>query len=331
MEIIKNYLDSMFSTLPDIPEVRKAREELYQMMEDKYHELKSEGRSENEAVGIVITEFGNLDELKEELGISYTNIEESNPKAAQERYVSISQAKEYLGMMEKYSIFIAVATMLCIISPVAMIFLGGLSEITAFGENAAGFGGITILFGSIIVAVAIFIYAGNQLEDYEYLKKEIFRLDKSTEIYLQEEKKKKKSTFTIRIIIGVVLCIFSVLPLLWSAFLLNENDFACIVSVCILLIIVGIAVAILIHAGMQQESYKVLLQEGDYKKSNKDKGLETIATVYWCIVTAIYLGWSFWTFQWNITWIIWPIAGVLYGAIAAIYNAVWKNNEFTKM
>ena len=39
------------------------------MMEDKYTELKNEGKSENEAVGTVIAEFGNLDELAEDLGI----------------------------------------------------------------------------------------------------------------------------------------------------------------------------------------------------------------------------------------------------------------------
>ena len=40
------------------------------MMEDKYNELISEGKSENEAVGTVISEFGNLDELAETLGLN---------------------------------------------------------------------------------------------------------------------------------------------------------------------------------------------------------------------------------------------------------------------
>ena len=40
-----------------------AKQELWGMMEDKYNELISEGLSENEAVGTVISEFGNLDEL----------------------------------------------------------------------------------------------------------------------------------------------------------------------------------------------------------------------------------------------------------------------------
>lgn len=69
METIKNYLENMFSHLPNTPEVQKAKYELYQMMEDKYNELISEGRSNNEAIGIVISEFGNLDELADSLGI----------------------------------------------------------------------------------------------------------------------------------------------------------------------------------------------------------------------------------------------------------------------
>ena len=69
METLKNYLENMFLNLPNTPEVRKAKTELLQMMEDKYTELKNEGKAENEAIGIVISEFGNLDELAEDLGI----------------------------------------------------------------------------------------------------------------------------------------------------------------------------------------------------------------------------------------------------------------------
>ena len=69
MEIIESYLDSMLGKLPDTPELRKARNELLQMMEDKFGELIEEGKSENEAAGTVIAEFGNLEELAESLGL----------------------------------------------------------------------------------------------------------------------------------------------------------------------------------------------------------------------------------------------------------------------
>ena len=70
METIRNYLENMFRSLPNTAEVRRAKDELGQMMEDKYTELIEEGMTENAAIGTVISEFGNLDELSETLGIS---------------------------------------------------------------------------------------------------------------------------------------------------------------------------------------------------------------------------------------------------------------------
>ena len=70
METIKSYLETMFANMPNTPEVIRAKTELLGMMEDKYNELIQEGKSENEAVGTVISEFGNLDELADTLGIN---------------------------------------------------------------------------------------------------------------------------------------------------------------------------------------------------------------------------------------------------------------------
>ena len=39
METIRNYLENMFLNLPNTPEVYIAKNELWQMMEDKYTDL----------------------------------------------------------------------------------------------------------------------------------------------------------------------------------------------------------------------------------------------------------------------------------------------------
>ncbi|MFB9276189.1 permease prefix domain 1-containing protein [Cohnella cellulosilytica] len=59
----------MFAGLPRNPELMRLKQELLTGMEEKYLELKREGKSENEAIGIVISEFGNIEELTAELGI----------------------------------------------------------------------------------------------------------------------------------------------------------------------------------------------------------------------------------------------------------------------
>ena len=42
MDAIKSYLENMFLHLPKSPEVMRAKEELLQMMEDKYNQLRGE-------------------------------------------------------------------------------------------------------------------------------------------------------------------------------------------------------------------------------------------------------------------------------------------------
>ena len=69
MNTLKSYLESMFAKMPNTREVLRAKDELWQMMEDKYMELIAEGKNENEAVGTVISEFGNLEELSGVLGL----------------------------------------------------------------------------------------------------------------------------------------------------------------------------------------------------------------------------------------------------------------------
>ena len=46
------------------------------------------------------------------------------------------------------------------------------------------------------------------------------------------------------------------------------------------------------------------------------------STVYWLVTTAIFLAWGFRTDGWGDAWIVWPIGGVLYGALAALLGAI---------
>ncbi len=85
METIRIYIDNMFMALPKTEQVLKAKTDLLEMMEDKYTALKAEGKSENEAVGHVISEFGNIDELTSELGIETEQAEKPAPQKEPKR------------------------------------------------------------------------------------------------------------------------------------------------------------------------------------------------------------------------------------------------------
>ena len=96
METIKIYLENMFMNLPNTPEVYKAKQELLQMMEDKYTELIRSGKTENEAVGEVIQNFGNLDDLADDLGIKEI-LYATKYSEVQRRKISFEEITDFLG------------------------------------------------------------------------------------------------------------------------------------------------------------------------------------------------------------------------------------------
>ena len=63
MDTIDTFLDAMFAPYPTTPRLVDAKRELRAMMEDAYVDAVGAGRSHNEAVGQVISDFGNLEEL----------------------------------------------------------------------------------------------------------------------------------------------------------------------------------------------------------------------------------------------------------------------------
>ena len=113
METIKNYLESMFAALPNTPEVLKAKYELGQMMEDKYTELIEAGKAENEAVGIVISEFGNLDEVADALGIE-TILQQQEPDNMP--LLGIEEAREYIADAGRTGFLIGLGVLLILLT-----------------------------------------------------------------------------------------------------------------------------------------------------------------------------------------------------------------------
>lgn len=320
MDTIKNYLENIFQGFPDTPEVHRAKDDLFTMMEDKYYELKNDGKTENEAIGIVISEFGNIDELTEELGL---NSHQTEPAMKQEgRLLSLNEINDYMNTSRKTSVMIGIGVMLCIFSVIPLLLFDVLPIVGELSDVI----GFIFLFVMIAIAVAIFILSGMISQKYESLKKEFLQLDPSTEMHLKSEKDLYQRPFTIQIIIGVCLCILSVIPVIVIGSLSDENALLDNCSVITLLVFVGIAVYLFITAGMKMDCYKVLLQEDEYKKEIKEikqnELTALIASIYWPIITCIYLGYSFITGNWGMSWIIWPITGILFGAIACICNAV---------
>lgn len=327
MEIILNYLDSMFAQLPDTEEVRKAKGEMASTMEDKYTELKAEGKSENEAIGIVISEFGNMEELIRELGIrerdaSSNAMQETKPSPAVK--INLNQGREYIEDMKGYARKIGIGVVLCICSPILLINSGVRTD--AATPTAIG---LVVLFVMVAAAVVLFIVNGISMSKYEYLQHEVFELEPGAKSVFGKLQGEARPVFGRKMAIGVSCIIIGVIPAIVAGIIFDESQAAKIgAAVSLLLLFVAAGVYILITAGMPYGCYDVLLQKGDYSvERKKNKLIDKVATIYWPVIVAVYLAYSFLTEDWGRSWIIWPVAGVLFGAIAGICSISSKNDN----
>ena len=237
--------------------------------------------------------------------------------------VSMEEANQYLDMKSKGSRVVANATSLCILSLVPLIVLGTMTE----DHTLVGFSLVLLL---VLVAIAVYQFVNYGIRDasMQHLEKESFETEYGVSGMVRERRNQYEPTFIRNIAVGVVLCILSVIPTIMAG-VMEADDSICGLSVGVLLIIVSIGVNILIRAGMIKSSYDTLLQEGEYTKEEKHikKRTDDFSGAYWCLVVAIYLGWSFSTNNWKFTWIIWPVAGVLYAAVLGIVKMIVVNKD----
>lgn len=196
-------------------------------------------------------------------------------------------------------------------------------------EEKAVFFGLSALFVLVASGVGLMIWSSMKMSSYEFLKKEPFQLDTGAVAFVKSEQQGYRPALAVHITLGVVLCILAVLPIFGASAFAPEDyvGVAEIIAVGFLLAMVSVAVFLFVSAGIRSDACKILLQEEEYSPDRKtDKRIPMIAGIYWPCVTLVYLGWSFLTFNWGFTWIIWPVAGILFGVIVAVMSQMDRKN-----
>ena len=243
--------------------------------------------------------------------------------------ISIEEANAYIEQRKKASWRIAIATFLCILSPITLIVLGILSELpnAIVTETTAGAVGLTVLFAFVLCAVPIYIYCGFKNQPYEFLDKNIpFELEYGVKGLVTEKKNAFRPTYIAYNIIATCVCIFSVVPLITLSFTENE---ALIAVALALLMIAGIGAGMFIVAGTQNASMQKLLKEGEFTEKEKKRTSvkEAVGFVYWGVLTAIFLTVSFLANGWSFAWIIFAVGGVLFPIVMCICNLIADKQE----
>lgn len=277
----------------------------------------------------VTTDYLIKDELEEEEYAPSQMQENESESDRSVHKVTMEMANEYLQIIDWTAGKTAFATMLCILSPIVLLMLGAMSEMPDYhiSENAAAGIGICVLIVLIAIAVTIFILCGMKTKKYEYMEKEDIETAYGVSGMVKEKRDAYHSPYVTQLVIGITCCICSVIPL-FGTLAVSESDFYMVSAVCMLLTLVAIGTYFIVRSAAKMNAMNQLLEEEDYtrQKKHENKKMSGPVMVYWLIATAIYLAWSFTTNDWDRTWIIWPVVGVLFPAFYAIVNGIRKKS-----
>lgn len=277
----------------------------------------------------VTTDYLIKDELEEEEYAPSQMHENESESDRSVHKVTMEMANEYLQIIDWTAGKTAFATMLCILSPIVLLMLGAMSEMPDYhiSENVAAGIGICVLIVLIAIAVTIFILCGMKTKKYEFMEKEDIETAYEVSGMVKEKRDAYHSLYVTQLVIGITCCICSVIPL-FGTLAVSESDFYMVSAVCMLLTLVAIGTYFIVRSAAKMNAMNQLLEEEDYtrQKKHENKKMSGPVTVYWLIATAIYLAWSFTTNDWDRTWIIWPVVGVLFPAFYAIVSGIRKKS-----
>ncbi len=235
--------------------------------------------------------------------------------------VSLEEANAFLTLERALAPKTAFGVFLCIESCVPLLLLIGAQEAgrIRMTEEQASVSGIALLLLLVAGGVFLFVTGGMRREPYEGLRRESLDTAYGVEGLVREKREAFRDTRNRGIAAGVLLCIISAIPVLLVQVLpgAGENAMLNCVSVSLLLLFVGIGVFGIVLVSGVWESFQVLLEEGAFTRERK-RSSRRYGGIYWSLVTALYLLISFLTGAWQSTWVVWPVAGILWAVVSQL-------------
>lgn len=219
---------------------------------------------------------------------------------------SNSEKEEYDSFMNKFGKNISIAITLILIGTILLLTIIG------FNENNNMYG-IVVLLIFVVFSVPIFIVNGLEMENFKS------KHTKLSNFYSEEEidNYNKKFAIVLASSISIILIGVVVFMMLIALKIFSEDS---IFPVSILMCFITVAVPILVNAGIQKDKY-------DIKKYNKENSLYSkdefdkvgkYCGVIMIIATIIYLLISFIFNLWAISWIVFPVGGMLCGIVSIL-------------
>ena len=265
------------------------------------------------------------DYLVKDAGQAASTNKDEPPRKA--RRVTIEAASHYLQLKEQIAAANLRGTVIIICSP---IILFGLLALIDYGylqmldNYAAGIGIISIMV-AVMCAIYVFIGNGEAQEEVERFETTNFELATGVASQISAKLQQYRPTYNRLQVLAIACFVLSPVPLLASQiFFENVSATAFIVSIFVM---VALGLVLLVPASTKFESYSLLLDQSGNEagKSEETKRIERLAAFYWPLVVAIFLGWSLTTMNWGITWVVWPVAALVFASLVGLTKLLQQN------
>lgn len=237
--------------------------------------------------------------------------------------VSMKDANEFLTQNKKHAFFMALGVAFCIVSPIPPIIfeIFNISSITELSP--------IFMFLIIAAAIGLFIFSSMSMKKFDFLSENCIDTEYGVDGMVKEKKNQYQPKHIMMTVVGVILFILSVVPVIFLEAVFS-NEFTDIFGPALLFIFVAVGVFLIVNTSITNRGYKMLLEEDKFSRERKTHHLhistitKNIVGSYWCIITAAYLTYSFITFDWERSWIIWPVAAILCPVVTMISNSYIK-------
>ena len=183
--------------------------------------------------------------------LEQTELSQESVPDTQARTVSLEEANDFLNIKEENSRRVALGVMLCILSPVALILLGGAQSfgLLKWSENAVGGVGLVILMLMILPAVGLFVISNLRVSRYEYLEKEPVDTLYGVTGMVRDRKERFRPVHSRYMLIGIMLCVASTIPLFISM-IFREESFVTVIGIASILVLAAFGVLLIVRASI---------------------------------------------------------------------------------
>lgn len=262
--------------------------------------------------------------LKDEFETFDTINESKEPSTIQ---VSLEQAGKYIESKIEISALVTKGVMLCLCSVIPLFFFLAMAEtgrLNLTDDIAAAIGVVSILV-MIAIGVSFFIKTNQYDNEIAEIDNEPFELAYGVHGVFKEKLEKFRTSYNRKLSIGIFLFIISFVPLMMVSMFSGGSDVV-LMMLIVLILFIAVGIYIVAPVSAKYDAYNNLLKDSfsGKERSKRAKRAEKLAAFYWPLLVAIFLGWSLWTMNWGVTWIIWPVGAVLFAALVGLMELFEK-------